>query len=879
MALGIIGDVTPSLCRFAYLDGFEDGRPLFSGYAERSVADFVTPVEALADYLSSSGRPTPDRLVLAVAAPVASDTVTITQSGWCFSGRDFHTGLGFDEVRLINDSAAVARSVARLDAGDTLSIGAFGPPPAGLCAGRYAIVSPDFGLGVSALDVDPAGSRVIDTEGGHLAFAPSDLVEIEVLKVLSRTFGRVSYERVISWPGLAQLHAALGEIEGRTAQILTPLEVLLQARTGADAHCATTVERFLGILGDFAGQAGLSLGVTHGVFLTGRFVIEAREMFEASAFRSRFEAKGRLSPVAQGLSTWALINPSSALIGAAGLLHGASDRKRETPRLDVTSPAGPKVMETGSAQSAVAAADVGLLVVDDAFNLVTVNERLWTALGLTSALRRPGTPLSRILRRLEARGCWSRAERIAFQTALSAGESATAEWRATGGRVLSPVARAMPGGWVLTAHDVSVAARRARELEQTATSLRAAKIEAEAANSAKSAFLAIMSHEIRTPLNGVLGMAQAMAMDPLPHTQRERLDVIRQSGEALLAILNDVLDLAKIEAGKLFLEEMDFDLDDLLRGAHAAFTALANKKGLSFSLVTRPAARGGWRGDPTRLRQIVYNLISNALKFTEAGEVRVTADADASGLRLTVSDTGIGIPEDKVSALFEKFTQVDVSTTRRFGGTGLGLSICSDMTHLMGGTVTVESVVDKGTCFTVRLPMVRSKARVKRGVETAIDTPAALAEVAAVDTDLSDVVLKVLAAEDNTVNQLVLKTLLHQFGVDLTVVDNGREAVDAWEAETWDLILMDVQMPVMDGPTASRAIRTREAECGRARTPIIALTANVMSHQIESYRQAGMDNCVGKPLQVAALMEVMQAALCPDAMAEATVMSQVSSAA
>jgi|GEM_PF-2161606 len=880
MALGIVGDITPSLCRFAYLDGFEEGRPLFSGYAEQHVADFATPVEALADFLFKVGRPAPDRLVLAVAAPAASDTVTITQSGWCFSSRDFQSELGFDDVRMINDSAAVARSIVRLDAGDTLSIGPFGPPKAGLGAGRYAIVSPDFGLGVSALDVDPTGSRVIDTEGGHLAFAPADPIEIEVLKVLSRTFGRVSYERVISWPGLAQLHTALGEIEGRLPQILTPLEVLLQARTGADVHCAETVERFLGILGDFAGQAGLSLGVTNGVFLTGRFVIEARELFEASPFRSRFEAKGRLSPVAQGLSTWALINPSSALIGAAGLLQGTSDRKRETTlRSNVTSPAGPKAMETGAAEGAVAAADVGLLVVDEALNLVTVNERLWTALGLTSALRQPGTPLSKVLRRLEVRGCWSRAERIAFQTALSAGESATGEWRATGGRVLCPVARAMPGGWVLTAHDVSVAARRARELEQTATSLRAAKIEAEAANSAKSAFLAIMSHEIRTPLNGVLGMAQAMAMDPLPHTQRERLDVIRQSGEALLAILNDVLDLAKIEAGKLVLEEMDFDLDDLLRGAHAAFTALANKKGLSFSLVTRPAARGGWRGDPTRLRQIVYNLISNALKFTEFGEVRVTADADAGGLKLMVSDTGIGIPDDKVSALFEKFTQVDVSTTRRFGGTGLGLSICGDMTRLMGGTVSVESVVDKGTCFTVRLPLVRSEGRVKRAAETKTDTPAVLEEKAVADSALSDAVLKVLAAEDNTVNQLVLKTLLHQFGVDLTVVDNGREAVDAWETETWDLILMDVQMPVMDGPTASRTIRSREAECGRARTPIIALTANVMSHQIEAYRQAGMDNCVGKPLQVAALMEVMQAALRHDAVAEATVSAEVSSAA
>jgi len=852
MALGIVGDITPSICRFAYLDGFEDGRPLFSGYAERYVADFATPVEALTQYLATSGRPTPDRLGLAVAAPVASDTVTITQSGWRFSGQDFQSALGFADVQLINDSAAVAKSIAQLDASDTMSIGAFTPPPPGLSNGRYAIVSPDFGLGVSALDVDDSGSRVIDTEGGHLAFAPSDLVEMEVLKILSRTFGRVSYERVVSWPGLAQLHSALCEIEGESVDVLTPLEVLLQGRTGADQACARTVGRFLGILGDFAGQAALSLGVTGGVFLTGRFVIEAKEMFEASAFRDRFEAKGRLSPVAQGLSTWALINPSSSLIGAADLLRCPQLRTRDVaPRaetLDLPKAVG---MDAGLAQSALACADVGLLVADHAFNLVAVNDRLWTSLGLTFDLRQPGTPLAKILRRLEGRGCWSRADRIAFQTALAAGETATAEWRATGGRVLSPVATPMAGGWVLTAHDVSVATRRALELEQTAASLRTAKIEAEAANSAKSSFLAIMSHEIRTPLNGVLGMAQAMAMDCLPQAQRERLDIIRQSGETLLAILNDVLDLAKIEAGKLALEEMDFDLDDLLRGAHAAFTALANKKGLSFGLVTRPGARGGWRGDPTRVRQIVYNLISNALKFTETGEVRVTADADANGLCLMVSDTGIGIPADKLCALFEKFTQVDVSTTRKFGGTGLGLSICGDMTRLMGGTVEVNSEVGVGTTFTVRLPLARSKNRVKRPVAVAQETP------------VSDVVLKVLAAEDNTVNQLVLKTLLHQFGVDLTVVDNGRAALEAWESETWDMILMDVQMPVMDGPTAARAIRAREVECGRPRTPIIALTANVMNHQVESYHEAGMDNCVGKPLQIATLIEVMQSVMSP----------------
>ena len=393
-------------------------------------------------------------------------------------------------------------------------------------------------------------------------------------------------------------------------------------------------------------------------------------------------------------------------------------------------------------------------------------------------------------------------------------------------------------------------------LDRSRAALRAARaraqekeLAAEAANRAKSAFLATMSHEIRTPLNGVLGMAQAMAAGKLSEVQRDRLSVIHRSGESLLAILNDLLDLSKIEAGKLELEDIDFDLGEVARGAYSAFTALANKKGLSFALDIGSAA-GCYRGDPTRLRQILYNLISNALKFTEQGEIRVRAAREGEALVIAVRDTGVGISPENLGRLFGKFDQLDSSTTRRFGGTGLGLSICRELANLMGGDITVASELGLGSTFTLRVPLPRvgdAKA------------PVALTPPSPAETAMPEAI-RVLAAEDNAVNQLVLKTLLHQLGVEPTVVDNGQAALAAWEASHWDVILMDIQMPVMDGLTAAAAIRAREAETGRPRVPIVALTANAMSHQVEQYLAAGMDRHVAKPIEAAALFAALSAA-------------------
>jgi CheY-like chemotaxis protein len=255
------------------------------------------------------------------------------------------------------------------------------------------------------------------------------------------------------------------------------------------------------------------------------------------------------------------------------------------------------------------------------------------------------------------------------------------------------------------------------------------------------------------------------------------------------------------------------------------------------------------------VRQILFNLLSNAMKFTQAGEVRVVLTAPGETLRLCVADTGVGIAPEALARLFQKFEQADASTTRRYGGTGLGLSICRDLAEMMGGTITAQSEVGQGSAFTVDLPLPPAEAPVG---------PAHGDAAAEIDADG----VKVLAAEDNHVNQLVLKTLLGQSGVEPVVVANGREALDAWRREDWDVILMDVQMPVMDGPGATRTIRAAEAASGRPRTPIIALTANAMTHQLDEYRAAGMDGVVAKPINVADLFDAIAAAM-EDAQAQA----------
>ncbi|RZJ41632.1 MAG: response regulator [Brevundimonas sp.] len=374
-----------------------------------------------------------------------------------------------------------------------------------------------------------------------------------------------------------------------------------------------------------------------------------------------------------------------------------------------------------------------------------------------------------------------------------------------------------------------------------------AKAAAEAASEAKSDFLANMSHEIRTPLNGVIGIVDALSRTGLTPEQAEMVDLIRGSGVTLERLVSDILDVSKIEAGQLDLESRAFDLDEALEPV-CVMQARAEDKGLSFTLNRAPEAHGAFIGDSTRIRQVLGNLLSNAIKFTPQGGITVDIAVEAAGgLAITITDTGIGFDAGHAARLFERFNQADGTITRRFGGTGLGLSICRSLVEMMGGEIRARSTPGQGSCFHFTVPLQRSG--------TSLDTGAAPMPMMAR-------ALRVLLAEDHPTNQRVVQLILQGQGVEVLIVEDGAAAVAAFQADDFDLVLMDMQMPVMDGLTATRAIRAAEAAAPRRpRIPIVMLSANAMAEHRAEGALAGADGHIAKPITASSLLAGMQAAL------------------
>ncbi|MDP4034039.1 MAG: PAS domain S-box protein [Pseudorhodobacter sp.] len=368
------------------------------------------------------------------------------------------------------------------------------------------------------------------------------------------------------------------------------------------------------------------------------------------------------------------------------------------------------------------------------------------------------------------------------------------------------------------------------------TQLYLAKARAEEASRTKSMFLANMSHEIRTPLNGVLGMAEVLdsALEQPDH--KRMIATIRRSGEALLNILNDILDMSKIEAGKMEFEALPFSIADLAQRVEDLHALKAEEKGLGFEVLIASGAELPRIGDPYRVQQVLHNLIGNAIKFTDQGAVTVKISGHpGKPLVIDVRDTGIGMTPEQISRLHDEFTQADSSVTRRFGGTGLGMAITRSLVEKMGGAITVQSVPGKGTTITVSLPLPVGEAPATHSPEPA-QPPESLAG------------LRILAADDNLTNCAVIEMFLTRSGAEVTTVTDGAQAVQAWAPGRFDAVLLDIAMPVMDGPTALRRIRALETEHGGPEVPVIAVTANVMAHQVAEYLSLGFDSCLAKPI-------------------------------
>lgn len=449
-----------------------------------------------------------------------------------------------------------------------------------------------------------------------------------------------------------------------------------------------------------------------------------------------------------------------------------------------------------------------------------LNRRARELLRLPQPLDRPGAPMAEVLVRL---GPGPDAAALTSQERL----------RADGTAIETQILPLPDGGTLLTCADVTA--------QHTMAAAQAeARAAAEAASRAKSDFLANMSHEIRTPMNGVVGMVQVLRHSGLTDKQREMCEIITRSANALLTVLNDILDYSKLEAGKIVLEPLPCRVQELVSDVAQLLRGAAGAKGIGLQVILR-AEPPPVLIDPTRLRQVLVNLLSNAVKFSENGEITITLDSEpdpeAEGharLRIAVRDQGIGITPEALANLFTRFTQADASSTRRFGGSGLGLSISRELTRMMGGDISVWSQADEGSEFTIRLSL------------PIVELPATT------DEDTAEIPLgpkrdlSILVAEDDEINRVVIANFLQPDGHKVSFAFNGVDAVLAVRRQSFDLILMDVMMPGMDGPTATTRIRGMDGPS--ARIPIIALTANAMSGDRERYMAAGMNGYVSKPI-------------------------------
>ncbi len=842
----ILIDAGMDACRISIMQRSRDERPRYAHNYEIANAGFSGIAGVLEHYRDRIGFSTlPSMIAIAFSGPVRGRRDSFSNGVWTFSETDLKKQFGFSHVLVVNDVAALASSLPWLGAPDLSPVcGKATSEHHRIGEGRYGMIYTNHGLGVGALTHTRSGYEVIDTEGGHAAFAPVTPLHNEILRVLGGSFGRVSYERIISTPGVVNLHRAVCEINGWPHAAMTPLEVLLYGRTNADPACRETLDVFFDVLGAFAGDVALNLCAEGGVYITSDIVLETGSDIQRSAFRARFEDKGHFSDFVGAIPTFLVANRSARLVGLARLASAAI-RARETQGITsaAMTQAFTEAMETTDQTVVVASADL---------KIISVTGKSWGDAALVDEVLAAGSDLGAALTRLDAMGLLGLDgtggtvdELIAKMTR---GEKFCVQRQLFGGRVSE--LRCTPrerGGLVLVDCDVTELRRRSLDLEDLAKHLRAASSIAESASRAKSQFLANMSHEIRTPLNGVLGMAEILGATPLTVEQKDMVDTVIASGNHLLGVINDVLDFSKIEAGKMQLQSRPFNLRTVIEDAVAALAPQAEAKGLELIMRMDPHLHAGVVGDDVRIRQILTNVAGNAIKFTQSGHVLIDVSTQMKQGRvesvIAVRDTGCGIPKDKLEQVFEMFEQADGSASRRHDGTGLGLAITRRLLGLMDGDIAVESEVGVGTVFRLRLALDRNEDEAAEDVLTHADLAGR----------------GILIVDDKPVNRQILEEQARSWGMTPTSVPDGEAALDLLAQLPQDhfaVAVLDYQMPGMTGVELARAIRARHAKL-----PLVLLTSVGHLSDPEARDSTLFSGVLVKPARTALLAERIRAAV------------------
>jgi glucokinase len=825
----ILIDVGQEQCRVSLMQRSRGERPRFAHNFEFDNSQFGGVGDVLEHYRKLLGLDRlPAMLGVSFGGPVRGRT-SFFNGTWTLSLADIKRQFGFSQTFVINDVAALAAALPWLGSKDVSRFGEHEGQIAPVIGdGRYAVIYANHGLCAAGLTHTRHGYEVIDTEAGHTAFAPSTPLEEEILRHLRKTYGRVSNERLICDPGLVNIHRAVCQIHDLPHSDMTPLEILLYARTNTDAACTKTLDVFFSALGAFAGDVALSLCAEGGVYFFSNALVEAGTDAFRARLRETFEEKGQFRGFVSAIPTLAITNPSARLVGLSWF---ASDILKNEEEAKISAPG---VVQAFS--GAMQAVDQTVIILDSHGKVVSVSGSVWDDPTLRDELLATGADFAAGLKAMSALGLLGLPDDQDIEgllDKLKRGEDFTVEHRLFGGRVSEMRARPLAEGYAIIDRDVTELRKRTSDLERLARDLRATSMTAQAASRAKSQFLANMSHEIRTPLNGVLGMADILSRTRLAPEQKEMLDTVISSGHNLLKVINDVLDFSKIEAGKMRLVSQPFNLRTCIEDAVAALAAPAQTKGLELIVRLDPNLCGAVVGDEGRVRQILTNILGNAIKFTQQGHVLVDVSAARLGgevaVAMSVSDTGCGIPKDKLERVFEMFEQVDGSASRHHDGTGLGLAITRRLLSLMQGDVRVESELGRGTTFSMTFAL---------GHDADADT-----DRFAGDVDLSG--RPILIVDDNDVNRRILEEQTRSWGLVPTSVAGGGQALALLESgAAFAMAILDYQMPGMNGFELATRIKNNPAT--RA-LPLLLLTSVGQLGDLDEEISAHFEAMIVKP--------------------------------